>query len=71
MYTIQIPVGDLNLKRMQAFAEKYNCTAKLARNRAYFDISSDDAGNFYWLGANMAMAFTGALDTALTQGPTI
>jgi len=72
MHSIQIPAGELTLQRMKVFAEKYGCTAKWADpHRAYFEISSDDNLNFFWLGANMALAFTGSLDTALSQGPKI
>lgn len=51
---ILIPVGDTKLMSMTKVCNMYGCKVKYQdKDRAYFEISSDDPLNFFWLGANL------------------
>lgn len=53
MYKILLPVSDFAFDKVQAVCADFKCQLKYAnRSRTYFEISSDDPVNFFWLGIN-------------------
>ncbi len=50
---IEIQLPDTPFDRIQAYAEKFNCTAHRTRVKGYYRIETDDPINFFWLGANI------------------
>lgn len=52
--SILVPVGDIKLHDMRRICNMYNCLVKYQdKDKCYFEISTDDALNFFWLGANL------------------
>lgn len=52
-HEIEIQLPDVSFGEIQAFAERFGCTAVKTKNRFYYKIKTDDVINFYWLGCNM------------------
>lgn len=64
MPKIELPIGFISddFEKAKAYCEHFNCTIhKSKRGTAFNVIESDDALNFFWLGANVNLKSTSSL----------
>lgn len=64
MEKMYLPVGSISesFEKAQAYCKHFNCIAhKPKRGSASFLIESNDAVNFFWLGANLNLKSSSSL----------
>ncbi len=70
MYQIELPAGiqgDMTFAMFSDLCEHFNCSLEGKTRSGSWIIESEDAANFYWLGANMALRINTPLSVSIAE----